>query len=416
MTDASQPRSARGKMLPAGILATALIALLAFAPLASATPDPVGGGTTTVNLSNKLTKYLKTFGIKVQKQGSAKVKGNKATFKNVEGSMDPTNGIGTVKLGGGLSFNAKMGKKTKKGVVTAMVLNTNKKEIQAKVGGKKMKFATIAGWNYSRDGFGVKVTIKSLKITGNAARQLNKKTGYPKGTPKPFIGGFVIGKGNSEVEPSTVAVIATGNSTLTLSAAALQKLSTVGPDIGGGTYPFAVKLGLVDPAKVTAAGPPPTVAFPITGGTMSPNADAGVLQHSGGLTLTQDLEAIGPTEGGTTTLTMGNIWVDLGTKQASVEVTVTNTSTNEAFKGLNLGNLGRASIADISLTGATVNIDPAPRTVSSQNAAATLQAVTAETLNQVFISPVEAITKAGPYPKFAAGDALGTFSTVAQTQ
>ena len=60
--------------------------------------------------------------------------------------------------------------------------------------------------------------------------------------------------------------------------------------------------------------------------------------------------------------------------------------------------------------------DSATRTVSIQNAAATLQAVTAETLNQVFISPVESITKAGPYPKFAAGDALGTFSTVAQTQ
>ena len=78
---------------------------------------------------------------------------------------------------------------------------------------------------------------------------------------------------------------------------------------------------------------------------------------------------------------MGNIWVDLGAKTASVEVTITNAKTPE----LNHGNLGRASIADISLTGATITSDPATRTVSVQNASATLQAVTAETLNSVFI-------------------------------
>ena len=85
---------------------------------------------------------------------------------------------------------------------------------------------------------------------------------------------------------------------------------------------------------------------------------------------------------------MGNIWVDLGAKTASVEVTITNPKTPEA----NLGNLGRASIADVNLTGATIVSDPATRTVSVQNASATLQAVTAETLNSVFITPIEKAT------------------------
>ncbi len=65
MTDVSQPRMARGTMLSAGILAAALFALLAFAPFASAAPDPVASGTTTVTLNNGFTKYLKTFGIKI---------------------------------------------------------------------------------------------------------------------------------------------------------------------------------------------------------------------------------------------------------------------------------------------------------------------------------------------------------------
>ena len=81
MTEATQPRMARGTKLPLAVLAAALFALLAFAPLASATPDPVSSGTTTVTLNKGWTKYLKTFGIKIQKVGNAKVKGNKVTFK-----------------------------------------------------------------------------------------------------------------------------------------------------------------------------------------------------------------------------------------------------------------------------------------------------------------------------------------------
>jgi hypothetical protein len=141
---------------------------------------------------------------------------------------------------------------------------------------------------------------------------------------------------------------------------------------------------------------------------MGPTATTGVLQTAGGLQLTQNLEAVGK---GETTLMMSNIWVDLGAKTASVEVTITNPKTPEA----NLGNLGRASIADVNLTGATIVSDPATRTVSVQNASATLQAVTAETLNSVFITPIENATKE-PQTKFAGGDPLGVFSFTAQTE
>ena len=58
MTDVSQPRKARGRMLPAGILAAALFALLAFAPFASAASDPVASGTTTINLNKGLLRKL----------------------------------------------------------------------------------------------------------------------------------------------------------------------------------------------------------------------------------------------------------------------------------------------------------------------------------------------------------------------
>ena len=110
---------------------------------------------------------------------------------------------------------------------------------------------------------------------------------------------------------------------------------------------------------------------------------------------------------------MANIWVDLGAKTASVEVVIENPVTSAA----NLGNLGRASIADIDMSGATITSDPTGRTVTVTGAYATLQAVTAATLNQVFI---EGLEKASPLfvgqEKFAAGDPLGVINFTVQTQ
>lgn len=401
MTEATQPRMARGTKLTAGIMAAALFALLAFAPFASAAADPVASGSTTVTLNNGFTKYLKTFGIKTSKISPAKLKGKKATFTVTGGELDPTTGLGTVNLGGGLKFKA--GKKS--APVKGLVLDTTKKSLTGKVGGKKVKVATVAGWSFVRNGFGVNLTIKKLKLTGSAASALNKKLGYAKGKPKPFIGGKLMGKASSETQPLTVAVVPTGNATLALSPSAAEKLAKVGPENppATGNHPFAVKLAPVAPTSQAGLN----LAFPIGGGTIGPAANTGVLQTLGGLTLTQDLEAVGA---GVTTLTMGNIWVDLGTKQASVEVIITNPKTPAA----NLGNLGRASIADIVL--GAVAIDPATRTVTVTNAAATLQAVTAETLNSVFIKPIEDATKAPDDVKFAAGDPLGSFSFTAVGQ
>lgn len=422
MTEATQPRMARGTKLPLAVLAAALFALLAFAPFASATPDPVASGTTTVTLNKGWTNYLKTFGIKIQKVGNTKVKGTKVTFKVSGGSMDPTNGLGTLNLGGGLKFKA--GKKS--ATVKGMVLDTGKNVLTAKVSGKKVKLAKLSGLSYSRNGFGVNVKLKKMKLQSAGAKQLNKKTGYAKGKPKPFLAGKNIGKSSSESQPATVAIVAGGNVDFNADQGLLLKLKDV-----------ETTASVIAPTTEKGLG---NYQLPITGGTISPTATAGQVQTAGGLLLTQKLDK-GDGSFLETEITLGNMWLDLSAKTVTVEV----VAKSNASSALNLGNLGRSSIADLTISGVTA--DPAARTVSVSSSAV-LQPISAEVLEgfvKVYQAYYEAVFCAVAAPEqcksanpdqqaaekaaakeaaekkvekdhITAGNPLGTFSFTAQTQ
>lgn len=432
MIEATRPRMARGTKVTAGLVAAALFALLAFAPYASATPDPVASGSATVTLNKGFTKYLKTFGIKIQKISPAKLKGKKATFAVSGGEMDPTNGLGSLTLSGGLKLKA--GKKS--AAVKGLVLNTGQSTLSAKVSGKKVKLAKLSGLAYSRNGFGVDVTVKKLKLTGAGAKQLNKKLGYAKGKPKPFIANKLLGKSSSESQPSTVAIIPSNNLLFDASTTLLTKLSNVKANVE-----------LISPTTLSGN----TFSSPITGGTIAPTATAGQVMSAGGLNLVQSLP-VPEKPSIDTKITLGAMYVDLSAKTISVEVVADSNAESPAGSGkfpLKLGNLGRSSIADLSLTGATVAADPATRTVVVQNAGATLQPVAAEVL-QGFVSVYKAYAEGGTYAavfkkakeegatdeeadaagkaaaqkageevaknEIKSGEALGSFSFTAQTQ
>jgi Htaa protein len=424
MTEATQPWMARGTKLPAAIVATALFALLAFAPLASATPDPVASGSTTITLNKGWTKYLKTFGIKIQKISPAKVKGQKATFTVNGGEMDPTNGLGTLTLAGGLKFKA--GKKT--ATVKGLVLDTGKSVLTGKVSGKKVKLANLSGLSYARNGFGVNVSLKKMKLNSAGAKQLNKKLGFAKGKPKPFIGGKVMGKSSSESQPTTVAIIPGGNVSFNANQELLLKLKDV-----------ETEAKVVAPTTEKGLG---NFELPISGGSIAPTATAGQVQTSGGIVLAQKLPT-GPSSALETEITLGNMWLDFSAKTVTVEVIAKSNASNS----LNLGNLGRSSIADLTLTGATVSSDSTARTVTVKDASATLQPISAEVL-EGFVKVYQAYYRAGvcaslpnkcesaiPAEKeaeekfaneaaakkvekdhIAAGNPLGSFSFTAQTQ
>jgi hypothetical protein len=370
MYEATQPGPARRRMLlPVGLLSAALIALLAFAPLASATPDPVASGSTTITFKSEWTKYLNTFGIKIQKIKPTKWKGQKATFTVTGGEMDPTNGLGKLTLSGGLKFTA--GKKST--TVKGLTLNSAQSSLEGTVGGKKMKFAKLSGLSFTRAGFGVNVSLKKLQLTNSAANQLNKKLGYSKGKPKPFLKNKQIGSSKSEDQPKTVTLLPANSLIFEANSGLLSKLSnvkasveTISPTTGGGT----------------------SFSGPINGGTLSPTATAGTVMSGLGLKLVQKL----PTSATTsldTTITLGSMYLDLTAKTVTVEVIAESNAESPAGSGkkpLNLGNLGRSSIADLTVTGVTA--DPTTRQINV-NSSAVLQPVSAEVL-QGFVSVYKA--------------------------
>jgi hypothetical protein len=389
-------------MLPAGILAAALFALLAFAPFASAASNPVGSGTTTITLNNGFVKKLKKSGVKVEKLKPTTLKGNKATFTISGGTLDSATGLGTINLSGGIQFKA--GKK--KAPVKGLVLDTAKKTLTGNVAGKKLKLATVSAATATPNGFGVNIAIKSMKLTGPAAKQLNKKLGFSvrskraatsRSAGPPFRVNLLLGSSRSNAQPRKAAILPGTTEMLALNSQLVGKLAQVG-----------VELKPLPASSFASEGPAPVIASPIVGESIAPDATSGIVKTSGGLRLLQSFGA-----GEETKMTLAAAWVDLGTKTLTFEMRVDSEGIDD--EKLDLGSLGRRAFAGVGLTGATVTANPATRTVSVQNATATLGTATAERLNQVFVEPFESKMGA-PAGHFAAGEQFGTFSFAVQTQ
>ena len=374
MSESTRLGRARGRMLPVAIVAAAVAAMLVLAPLASAASNPIAKGTTTLTINSGFNNKAKKAGIKVKAIKPATLKGTKAAFTVTGGQIEPTTGAGTVTHSGGLKIT--WGKKSV--ALKAFEINTSNKSLTASVGGKKVKIATLGGVSSARLGFGNSISAKSVKLTKAGANALNKAL-----TPKPtkmkvkvkkngktivktktvktqpaFKANMVLGKTTTEVEPTTDNVLATGNLTYAGDSGLFTKLTDVG-----------VKIETISPTSVNGT----TYTSGISGGTISPLGTSGQVNSSGGIKLVQQI----PGTSFSTTITLGSIGVDLAAKTATVEVNGESNVEVEGKKPLNVGNLGRSSIADLTITSNT----PSPATRSlSISATSTIQPVAAEVL------------------------------------
>ena len=388
MTSVTQPEQGRGTMLSlVTAAAAALIALLAFAPFASAASDPLAGGTTTTLTLNKgFFKTLNKNGVKAIRVKQGTVNGKVVTMRVTGGSLDPTTGKGTVIVNGGIRFE----RRKRALPFRNLTFDTSKNALNGKAGKKKMKLATISGLTVTRNGFGADLNIKSLKLTSSAAKQLNTQLGLSKSKGAssssadsgPFKGGQALGSASSTTQPSTVTVLAQNDATLVP-----DPTGAFGKFPGHGMNPLTA-ITPIDPAKETLTMKGPFFTFPLVGGTLAPDATSGTVNSSGGIQIAKP-------SGNTVQFT--NLSLDFALKTVLSDNTVNGTQT------------GRASIADIDMSAATVTSDSAAKTITVTGAVVRLQTVSAALLNDQFPTLI-------PGQEFVAGDSLGTASFTANTQ
>jgi hypothetical protein len=366
----------------------AIAALLVLAPAASAASDPLAGGATTIELGPGFLKKAGKRGVKLLGLSPATVSGSTVVLPVAGGGLDPLNGQGSVAHAGEIKF--KHGKRTAR--VGGLVLDTATASLNGTVVGKAVKFASVEGLSYARNGFGVNLGIERLALTGTAAKLLNAKLGFSvkpkKGKKpskasaskkrkvrKPFAGKQVLGSAAIATQPLTVAILPTGKAKLVPDLETTTKLFMAG--------------ATVEPVPPTEfeLGPPPALSMPISGGILAPDGSTGVLQTLGGQRISK----------GPVSTLMSNLWLDLGLKATSAELEVTG------FPGAP-GNIGRAPNALLDLSAASFGSDPTARTISVGNAIMRMTAEGATSFNTLYGT------------EFKAGDPLGSVSFTAQAQ
>jgi hypothetical protein len=359
------------RLRPAGAgVALVALALLCLAPLASASYDPIGGGTTKLVLDKSFQSFLKREGVKITAKAPAKKQGNALVLPVSGGKSDPTIGKAEVEQEGTIIFE----KGSRKVPLRNIELKAKKTPLFAKVGGSQLKVASSKKTTTAREGFGTSFKATGLALTQKVVTRLNKKLR----TGKAFKEGQEFGSIKSSSQPQRVTILAQGQATLVPDQAILAKFKAL-----------FVSLNPISPAELS---PGPVLRFPIAaGGQIAPDASEGTLRTAGAIELLQL---------GAGQVFQKEYWLDLGAKATSAEVDVEPTP---AFPG----KLGRIGVFDLNMAGASIASDPKSRSIAVSNASVTLAAQTAQTFNDAF---------AEGKPVFAAGEAFGVVSFAAVAQ
>lgn len=344
-----------------------LVVLLAAAPTARATYDPIGGGVTRLVLDKRFAGFLSRAGVRVTPEAGAAKRGRALVLPVSGGELDPTIGQGEVEHGGSIVFSSRR----RRLPVRKLVVKTSRAPLVAKVGGSQLKLATSTATRSKRQGFGTVFSARKLKLTAKVATRLNKKL-RPR---QQFAAGQLIGTLRTAAQPRLTSIVPTGRATLGFDPAFVAKLEQ-----------HFVSLNPIFPAEHMGA----TFTLPIiAAGALAPDASAGTLRTGGEIEFLQ----LGHGQ-----VFWHELWFDLDLHSALAEVDVEPTP---AFPG----KLGQ--VPALALGGGAAASEPAARTIALSGAALSMPQSTADVFNSAFAEGKD---------DFKAGELLGAISFVAEGQ
>jgi len=240
-------------------------ALATFPASASGAYDPIGSGTATIRLDARFLSFLRHSRIKLKPVAPARFSHGRLSMPIVEGTVDPT--LGKAKTGTDGAFALESGRN--RVPFRDLMFKTAKSPLTARVGGGQFKVGSAAGFGFTRKGFASVFSADRLRLSAKVAVRLNKKL-----RPlQPFVAGQVIGSTVAKVNPSTLAVLERGASSLEFN-----------PGFSGKLNDLFVSVNPIFPAE-RRDGP---FTFPlIGGGTLSPVGSSGVVKTGGDLEFLQ---------------------------------------------------------------------------------------------------------------------------------
>lgn len=376
MTKATQPSTWRGLLLAVAVAAAALLAL---APSAFATRDPIAGGTTDLHMKKGFLRKLANNQITAQGVGAGTVAGNKIGLSVSGGMLDPTDVQGFLETRGGF----KLARGNRGVPITNVTVNNVKLAVFASIAKARMQLGTLLLPTARREGFGANFKSVKLSLTEKAARRISNRLGLSPG--RRIKGGRTLSNLYAAAQPETVTLLNQGSATLAVSGTALGKFAAKG---------VKVPEGITAIAPATAEAGKTSFQLPVLGGRLAPDASKGVVETAGGVQILKKTASLSPE------VRLKNINVDFGAKAAAVELEIL---PSPPFPGA----AGRSSIVDVSLGPKSVSANPTAREITIQGAEARLQQGAASTFNDVFNQPPPAPP---PSSNFVVGDPLGTFS------
>lgn len=236
-------------------IATVLVlAAFALVPVTAAQGMPLENAGVQLQLNPALAKKLKKEDVRLVALKPASAKGRTLTLPGTEGSLEPRFGSGYLYLGGGFKWRA--GKKT--ATVRRLILNIEKRVLTGVVNGTSLELAMLAPQQLTLSGFDFVDAVKSMKLTGRAAKILNRRLGL-KGV---FIAGRSLGAATATGRFGELQTTG-GQITLTIDNAFREKLQSIEADIRAPALTAPIEMGRITSglSGFVTAGEPGVVLF-----------------------------------------------------------------------------------------------------------------------------------------------------------
>jgi hypothetical protein len=344
---------------PASLLALALF-LVAALPANAGARVVISGGEAKLTLDRGLTRELRREGVDVAGIGAGTAGGRLITLPVTAGATNGAAGRGALTVGGGFSFDSD----ARAARIGDILVNMGKGQSTARIAGTHRILAKHGVLRTSPAGFGTRIRISDLRLTGRTAAALNRRLGlrgvFRRGQR---LGSLAIVAIPAEVE------IASGKISMGGPGAAFSKLESIG-----------VQMGIWGASERWAAPGETYFLFEVAPTTVAPDASAGILEGGPNDGVTMEIHAPPPRN-----MLLRGPRIDLGARELSATVS-----------SLSAADPVTAAIATLDYSAARFQIRPKVGVFELMGIRAVANQFIADQLNQRFATP----------GMFAAGETL----------